>query len=64
MVTDQYINTPVGCLPDPIKVQSNLQELISMLNDAKFTESLTNAIKTSLSCQDVLKAKVSCAMSV
>ena len=54
------ISVCTGGLPDPLKVQSNLQELITMLDDSKFTSSLSNAINTSLSCQEVLKAKVRC----
>ena len=50
----------VESLPDPLKVQSNLQELIAMLDESKFSNALSNAINTSLSCQEVLKAKVGC----
>lgn len=49
-----------GGLPDPLKVQSNLRELIAMLDDSKFSSALSNAVNTSLSCQEILKAKVRC----
>ena len=54
----ENISLFTGGLPDPLKVQSNLQELIAMLDDSKFSSSLSNAINTRLSCQEVLKAKV------
>ena len=47
-----------GCLPDPLEVQSSLSELLPMLDDSKFSTVLANAVNTSLSCEEVLKAKV------
>lgn len=47
-------------LPDPEKTQGLLQELSTMLEEKPaLRESLARASDVNLSCQDVMKAKVS-----
>ncbi len=50
--------SPSGKLPEPVKAQSHLQDLVGMLDDRAVREALQRSLDSSISCHDIMKAKV------
>jgi sister-chromatid-cohesion protein PDS5 len=44
-------------LPDPVRCQSHLRELMTMMDDERLRQALLDALQLQSTCQDVMKAK-------
>ena len=47
-----------GQLPDPVKSQGSLRELMAMLKDDRLRQHLLDALQLQTTCENVIKSKV------